>query len=127
MLVVDDDESILQLVSVVLSRAKYDVDTAVNGSDALEKMNARLYDVVVLDLMMPEVSGFDVLERLRAVAHESRAVVIMSAASSNVLARAAGLHVFAALQKPFEVADLVKAVDACARRAGAPGGNMIVA
>lgn len=113
-LVADDDTSIRVLVTAVLKRARYDVDTATNGRDVLEKVRAAPYDVVVLDMMMPEVSGFDVLKRLPPREPcRGKFVVIMSAISAEALAKIPRGNVFAALRKPFEIADLVSAVDAC--------------
>lgn len=117
-LVVDDDPSILLLVSRILTRARYRVDTAVNGRDALQKLAATNYDVVVLDLMMPEVSGLEVIERVAERPGAPRFVVIMSAGSPELLAKGSGPNVFATLRKPFEIDALVAAVDACAAEAG---------
>lgn len=113
-LVADDDLSIRLLVKAVLKRARYDVDTATNGREVLEKIGAAHYDVLVLDLMMPEVSGFEVLERIAPrEPFFARFVVIMSATSPEAIAKAASEKVFTALRKPFEIADLVSMVDAC--------------
>jgi DNA-binding response OmpR family regulator len=116
-LVADDDPAILRLVAVVLRRACYTVDTAVNGRDALEKLLATQYDVVVLDLMMPELTGFDVIARVAPRRAAPKFVVIMSAASPELVAQAAGANVFAALKKPFDIAELIATVDACAATA----------
>jgi DNA-binding NtrC family response regulator len=112
-LVVDDDPSILRLVTTILRRANYDVDTAVNGRVALEKISATEYAAVVLDLMMPEVSGLDVLAGLQSRDRQPGFVVIMSAASPDLIADAVNRNVFAALRKPFEIEELVETVRAC--------------
>lgn len=113
-LVADDDLAIRVLVKAVLKRARYDVDTASNGREALEKVAAAHYDVVVLDLMMPEVSGFEVLERLPPrEPFFGKFVVIMSATSPEAMAKAASSKVFGTLRKPFDIAELVSKVDAC--------------
>lgn len=83
------------------------------GRDALEKIELSDYDVVMLDLMMPEVSGFDVLARLRSRDPQRKFVVIMSAASNEMVARATGRNVFAALRKPFAIDDMIATVRAC--------------
>ena len=113
-LVADDDLSIRLLVKAVLKRARYEVDTAANGREVLEKVGAAHYDVVVLDLMMPDVSGFEVLERIAPrEPFFGKFVVIMSATSPEAIAKAASEKVFTAVRKPFEIADLVSMVDAC--------------
>lgn len=112
-LVTDDDPSILLLVSTILRRADYTVDTATNGKEALRKSELTQYDVIVLDLMMPELSGFEVLERLQQRAVRPRFVVVMSAASETSLLAARGSNVFAALRKPFDISAITDAVGAC--------------
>jgi len=112
-LVADDDPSILRLVTEILKRANYEVDTAANGREALAKIERTRYDVVMLDLMMPGVSGFDVLARLPVRRPQPRFVVIMSAAPADVIANAVSLNVFAALRKPFELGEIITTVRAC--------------
>lgn len=112
-LVVDDDASILRVVATILRRERYDVDTASGGRDALSKIELTLYDVIVLDLMMPEVSGLDVLGSLHVRVPQVKCVVILSAASSFEVARATNPNVFAALRKPFDNSELISAVQGC--------------
>lgn len=121
-LVVDDDPSILRLVSIILSRAHYDVDTAKGGRDALAKMERTEYDVIVLDLMMPEVNGFDVLKNLAVRRPQIKCVVIMSAAQRFDIAKAINPNVFAALSKPFENQALITAVNECLEAGCEPAG-----
>ena len=112
-LVVDDDASIRRLVATVLKRENYDVDMAGSGRDALSQIELIQYDVVVLDLMMPDVSGIDVLKRLDVRNPQIKCVIIMSAASRFEIARATTPNVFTALPKPFEIKELIAAVAGC--------------
>ena len=112
-LVADDDPSILHLVTTLLRRAGYEVDTASGGREALEKSARTPYDAIVLDLMMPGVTGLDVLARLPIRSPRPKFVVIMSASPPEVIAKAIGLNVFAALRKPFELQDMMSTVRAC--------------
>jgi DNA-binding NtrC family response regulator len=112
-LVADDDATILHLLTTILLRYDYEVETAANGREALTKMAENSYDVVLLDLMMPEVSGFDVLENLHLATTSPRNVVIISAVPAHVLAAAANEHVFATLQKPFLFTDVITTINAC--------------
>jgi DNA-binding NtrC family response regulator len=122
-LVVDDDAAIRGLVATVLRREHYDVDTADGGRDALSKIELAQYDVVVLDLMMPEVSGLDVLKRLAVRAPQIKCVVIMSAASRFELANSISPNVFAAVQKPFDIEALITAVRGCVEAACDPAAT----
>ena len=119
-LVVDDDAAIRHLVASVLKREHYDVDTADGGSDAISKIELTQYDVVVLDLMMPGVSGLDVLKRLPIRDPLIKCVVIMSAASTLSIAESTTPNVFAVLPKPFDIMALVKVVKACAESVPVP-------
>jgi len=112
-LVVDDDNAILRLLLALFRRENYKVDTAAGGKDALSKIARTLYDVIVLDLMMPEVSGLDVLRSLEARIPHVKCVVILSAASSFDVATSINSNVFAALRKPFDNTALVTAVREC--------------
>jgi DNA-binding NtrC family response regulator len=112
-LVVDDDKSILRLVATILRRERYAVDTAGGGKEALAKIELTQYDVIVLDLMMPEVSGLDVLSRLDLRDPQIKCVVLLSAASPLNIASKMTPSVFAALRKPFDNAALIEAVRGC--------------
>jgi DNA-binding NtrC family response regulator len=112
-LVVDDDGSILRLVATILKREFYQVDTAKGGMEALSKIELTRYDVIVLDLMMPEVSGYDVLTAIHLREPEAPCVVVMSAASSFDIANAINPNVFATLSKPFDNAHLIETVRKC--------------
>ena len=65
LLVVDDEQSIVELVSVLLSDAGFDVTTAYSGSDALEKLKAATPDLILMDMMLPEMTGTQVIEKIR--------------------------------------------------------------
>jgi DNA-binding response OmpR family regulator len=108
-LVVDDDDAIRALLQTVLRRRGFGVDGARNGIDALEQLAARGYALVVLDLMMPRMSGYELLDHL---ANES----IMT--RPRVLILTAGLEsrtfptelVIGTVHKPFDIALLLDTV-----------------
>ena len=112
-LAVDDDGAILRLVATILRREQYQVDTASGGREALTKIAEVTYDVVVLDLMMPDVSGIDVLAVLAIRVPKVKCVVILSAASSLEVADSLNANVFVALRKPFDNSALTAAVRRC--------------
>ncbi|MGA8810763.1 MAG: response regulator [Thermoanaerobaculia bacterium] len=112
-LVVEDDPSIRLLLATILRRAHYEVDTVDNGRDAIRKAKGTEYDVIVLDLMMPVMSGMEVLGRLAVRTRKPRFVVIMSAAPPDALAEADGANVFAMLHKPAAIHEIVATVGAC--------------
>ncbi len=115
-LVVDDEPHILEVVRAYLSREGHQVDTASDGDAALRAVAATAPDLVVLDVMLPRRSGFDVLRELRAGG--TSAAVIMLTARDDVIDRVAGLEIGADdyVTKPFEPRELVARVSAVLRR-----------
>ena len=118
-LVVDDEPRIVEVVRAYLEREGYAVLTARDGDAALERVRVDNPDLIVLDLMLPNRSGFDVLRELRA--QGSSAAVIMLTARDDIVDRVAGLEMGADdyVTKPFEPRELVARVGAVLRRAAA--------
>lgn len=122
-LVVDDEPHIVEVVSAYLGREGHEVATAADGERALELAAVQLPDLVVLDVMLPRRSGFEVLRELRA--RGSAAAVILLTARDDLVDRVAGLEIGADdyVTKPFEPRELVARVSAVLRRTrAAPQG-----
>lgn len=119
-LVVDDEPEIVALVAYHLAKAGYRVATAASGSDALEVARRERPSLIVLDLMLPGMSGFDVLEQLRADESTREVAVLMLTARREEPDRIRGLSLGADdyLTKPFSPAELVLRVGAILRRTG---------
>ena len=117
-LVVDDEPDIVALVAFHLVKAGYRVSTAANGADALAQARAEGPSLVVLDLMLPEMSGFEVLEHLRADDATRGIAVLMLTARADEVDRIRGLSLGADdyLTKPFSPQELVLRVGAILRR-----------
>jgi CheY-like chemotaxis protein len=111
-LVVDDDEAIRMLLLTILRRRGMVIDTAKNGGEALEKLGQCRYAVMLLDLMMPAVSGWLVLERLATFAVAHRPLVIVLTAGSERHDFNPDL-VIGSIRKPFDVELLNDMVTAC--------------
>lgn len=113
-LVVDDDPSIRRLIVAALKRDGYDFLEAGNGREALDLMRDRRPAAVVLDLMMPLVSGWDVLqERMKEPALRSIPVIIVSANRDPDIANAVDKGICAFLPKPFDIGALSALVRSC--------------
>ncbi|MES2523774.1 MAG: response regulator transcription factor [Gemmatimonadota bacterium] len=124
-LVVDDEPEIVALVAYHLAKAGYRVATSASGQDALENARRERPSLIVLDLMLPGMSGFDVLEQLRGDETTREVAVLMLTARREEPDRIRGLSLGADdyLTKPFSPAELVLRVAAILRRAGAaPAG-----
>ena len=113
-LVVEDDEPIRSLMSRALARAGCEVTTACDGQQAIETLAGADFDVMVLDLMMPRVSGFGVLDHLAA--SESELIHRTIVASAYVPSAAAGelRDVCRVIRKPFDPSAFLQAVLDCA-------------
>jgi DNA-binding response OmpR family regulator len=123
-LVVDDEPHILDVVRAYLAREGHEVTTATDGDAALERVAIERPALVVLDVMLPRRSGFDVLRELRAAGPAP--AVIMLTARDELVDRVAGLEIGADdyIAKPFEPRELVARVGAVLRRtagAASPG------
>ncbi|HKS06452.1 MAG TPA: response regulator transcription factor [Gemmatimonadaceae bacterium] len=120
-LVVDDEPDIVALVAYHLAKAGYRVSTAGSGPDALGAAQRERPSLVVLDLMLPGMSGFDMLEQLRADPATREIAVLMLTARKDEPDRIRGLSLGADdyLTKPFSPPELVLRVGAILRRIGA--------
>jgi two-component system, OmpR family, response regulator MprA len=119
-LVVEDEEQIASFLRRGLSYEGYEVDVAVDGTSALTRVRENLPDLVILDLMLPEIDGLEVCRRMRA-AHSALPILILTARDS-VSDRVQGLDAGADdyMVKPFALAELLARIRALLRRIG-PG------
>ncbi|MGK2962781.1 MAG: response regulator [Gemmatimonadaceae bacterium] len=124
-LVVDDEADIVALVAFHLAKSGFKVSTATDGAEALEQAKRELPSLIVLDLMLPGLSGFDVLEALRRNETTRSIGVLMLTARNEEPDRLRGLSLGADdyLTKPFSPAELVLRVQAILRRMGTPGSR----
>lgn len=114
-LVIDDDIGLCELVGEYLGPEGYDVETVHNGERGLDRALANDHALVVLDVMLPGMNGFDVLRRIRA---KSRIPVLMLTARGDDVDRIVGLEIGADdyLSKPFNPRELVARIRAILRR-----------
>ena len=121
-LIVDDEPEILTLVSFHLTAAGYRTITATNGADAIDLARKNGISLLVLDLLLPDMSGFDVLARIRAQPNPQNAPCLMLSALREDADRIRGLTVGADdyLTKPFNPDELVLRVAAILRRSRGP-------
>jgi two-component system response regulator ResD len=113
-LVVEDDRAIRRLLKMVLQREGYRVQEAADGVEAVLKLGITEYDVIVLDLMMPNLDGFGFINTLAdRDATRLKKIIVTSAASQSVIEGRMRGQPFDTLSKPFDLADLVARVRAC--------------
>lgn len=107
-LVVDDEPGVLRFIKVSLSLAGYEVITAISGEEGLKLVDTAKPDVMLLDILMTPLTGFDVLERLR---ESSQIPVIVFTARSDIGARALKEGASGFFTKPFIPEQLVKKIE----------------
>jgi two-component system OmpR family response regulator len=125
-LVVDDEPSIVDAVATALRYEGYDVDQALNGSDALRRVTTFEPDLIVLDWMLPDIEGIEVGRRLRADGNRAAILFLTAkdATENKVDALRAGGDDY--VTKPFSLAELVARVQAILRRSqGALPGDVL--
>jgi len=124
LLAVDDDPAILDLLRRGLAIEGFNVRVADNGKTALRTLANSKIDVVVLDIMMPDLDGFDVVKQIRST---SDVPVLFLSARKQVRDRISGLDAGGDdyLPKPFVFAELVARLRALLRRPGKPGANLL--
>jgi CheY-like chemotaxis protein len=113
-LVVEDDAAIRRLVKMVLERHGYEVEVAADGLEAVLKLGVREYDAMILDLMMPNLDGFVLIETLAQNDPDRlRRIIVTSAASPAVIRERMKGTPFDVLPKPFDINALIRVVQAC--------------
>ncbi len=112
-LVVDDDAELVELIGFNLKQAGFSIGTACNGVEAIKKAHSLEPDLIVLDVMMPELDGFAVCEILRRDPLTARLPILMLTALSSELGRLAGLGSGATdfVTKPFSPRLLVQRIE----------------
>ncbi|MDZ5783781.1 response regulator transcription factor [Marinococcus luteus] len=116
LLVVDDEESIVTLLKYNLEQSGYTVDTAYDGVEALRKAQEVKYDLIVLDLMIPEIDGLEVCRKIRT--EKIQVPILMLTAKDEEFDKVLGLELGADdyMTKPFSPRELVARVKAIMRR-----------
>ncbi len=129
-LIVEDDEDVMELIRYNLAKEGFNCDAAYNGQEALKKAQGMLPDLVLLDLMLPEVDGLEVCKRLKSNPQTEHIPVVMVTAKSDEANIVAGLELGAEdyITKPFSPKVLVARVRAVLRRknAGIPGKSTVI-
>ncbi len=108
-LVIEDEKDLADLLADLLQLQGYEVDVAYDGKEGLSKIGAQRFDLVITDLMMPVMSGWDVIEHLaHDPANSDMPVIIASAGETQETARKYG-HAF--IPKPFEIGRMLTTID----------------
>lgn len=114
-LVIDDDPSLQKLFVTLLRRQGFDVDCASDGFEGIARLKQRNYNAVLLDLMMPKLSGFEVLQQLERDSPEMlERVIVTTGVSSRIIETIKTDQIYALIRKPFDIDDLIDTTRRCA-------------
>lgn len=102
-LVVDDNESIRKVLATILEEEGYAVDTAENGKEAIEKSNAKFYNLALIDIKLSDMEGIELLTRIRDTTPKMRKIIITGYPSLQNAIKALNKGVDAYLVKPFDM------------------------
>lgn len=113
-LLVDDEESILKLLSYALRKEGYTTENAYDGKEALDKFHSFKPDIVILDLMLPIINGYDVCKKIE----NENVGIIMLTAKNDIIDKVLGLEIGADdyLTKPFDIREVLARVKSLSRR-----------
>src|SRR5919109_3860409 len=102
-LIVDDERSMRDVLSIMLKRAGYAVTEAVDGEDAIAQINKEIFDLVITDLKMPKVGGLEVLKAVKEASPETVVLLITAFASTESAVEAMKRGAYDYLTKPFQI------------------------
>ena len=101
-LVVDDEEAIVGAIARVLNREGYLVETATDGETALEKVRKKSFDIVITDMVMPGLDGFELLKKIKSFSEEIEVIILTGHGSITTAVKAMKIGAFNYLTKPFD-------------------------
>jgi two-component system alkaline phosphatase synthesis response regulator PhoP len=124
-LIADDEPDILEIVGFHLSKAGYEVITAKDGSEAIEKAKITQPDCIILDIMMPKRNGFEVCEYLRSQSSFDKTLIVLMTALNDETSHIKGLELGGDdfVSKPISPKVLLSRINALFRRIQTPAGN----
>ena len=122
-LIVDDEPGMLRTTAMILERKGFEVKTAHDGPDAIRIVGQRPFDVVLMDIKMPGMSGVEAFRRIKASRPEIAVIMMTGYSVEDLIADALGEGAVAVLHKPLDIPTTVKLIQTAAQ---APSGCMIL-
>jgi len=122
-LVIEDEPTLARLLSYNLTREGYEATVAENGSDGLRLAVTMGFDLIILDIMLPGLNGFEVLARLREQDVKTPVIILTARSAEDEIVRGLRLGADDYMTKPFGVDELLARVSAVLRRAGGRGAS----
>jgi len=120
-LVIEDEPTLARLLSYNLNREGYDVTVAENGGDGLRLAVTQAFDLIILDIMLPGLNGFEVLSRMRERGVQKPVIILTARSAEDEIVRGLRMGADDYMTKPFGVDELLARVSAVLRRSGGRG------
>src|SRR5688572_3285532 len=111
-LIVDDDPNVRNILATALRQKALGIDEAANGREAIEMLRENAYAVVLLDLMMPHVDGFAVLDAIKTDTANPPVVLVITGASRELIERLDTQRIHGVVRKPFDPVEVASVVGA---------------
>ena len=112
-LICEDDPAIRMLVRTVVQREGFEVELAADGVEGMDKLRSGCFDVILLDLMMPGIDGYGVIEFIKAQSDAALQRVVVMTAATEAMRTDFPEPICTLLRKPFEISDLTRALHSC--------------
>jgi DNA-binding response OmpR family regulator len=122
-LVIDDDLAIRVLLQAVLKRLRFDVELAEDGEAGLHKMRDGAFDLILLDLMMPRLNGYEFIDRVMAGGTNAGHIIVFTAAGQRGVDKLPPNSVCNSILKPFDLEKFLEMISACFEGHGAASAS----
>jgi DNA-binding NtrC family response regulator len=109
-LVIDDEEGIRKLLATILTENGYNVDTAANGEEAIRKANEKVYNIALIDIMLPDISGVELLTQIKEVKPRTRKIIMTGNPSFQNAVEALNRGADAYVMKPLDVEKMLNTI-----------------
>jgi DNA-binding NtrC family response regulator len=110
-LVIDDEQLVADALEMILLDMGYEVSVAQSGHAGLELFDKQPFDVIISDFRLPDMTGLDVLSRIRQKTPDSKVIIITAYSTPEVIAESMSLGAVGVLSKPFIPSDILKLID----------------
>lgn len=119
-LIVEDEASLLKLETILLTVKGYEVTGAATGADALVKLSDEVFDLVLLDIMLPDIDGFEICRSIKGISRNADVPVVMLTARKTPEDKEKGVSAGAAayLTKPFKSAEIIGVIEGLLNKCG---------
>jgi DNA-binding NtrC family response regulator len=109
-LVIDDEEGIRKLLATILADKDYNVDTAANGEEAIRKANEKVYNIALIDIMLPDMSGIELLTQIKETKPRTRKIIMTGNPSLQNAVEALNKGADAYIMKPLDVENMLNTI-----------------